>query len=715
MSKRAKEIDVANENWEAFDRAYQSRHERFLKDAERFNKFYMGEQWDPEIRAKLEREGRPVLTINEILRTVNAVLGAHAENRVDIRYRPRQDGNSETAKALTHTSDFVYEQTKYQEQESQVFADGVITDAGFFDVRMDFDESVQGEVAITSLDPNDVVMDIDAKEYDPSTWSEVFVTRWHTLNEIESIYGKDKAEKLKENLLGGTTKGSNSVRFRMEQTFGDQMPEIPTGTDAVKNFRGVRVIERQWKKLAPRKLFVDLETGDMRPVPENWDEARIKEVSQKFDLGVTTKVQQRIRWTVSCDNVLLHDDWSLYEDFTVVPFFPFFRRGMIAGLVRQLISPQEQLNKVESQQLHVVNTTANSGWAVEEGSLANMTPQELEERGAETGLVLTFRRNRTPPQKIQANQIPSGLDRLGQKASGYIYDISGVEALLGREPNSQISGVALEQSMGRALITLQPVMDNLNKTRRMVAERVLRLIQKFYTETRVMRVVDWRDPAEKEMEVVINEPTELGDVLNDVTSGHYDVMVGTAPMRNGAMEHEFAEALQLRKDAQVQIPDDVIIRASHLTNKHEVAERVMKMQGLGEPTDEEAQMIAMQQQLEMQAAELRNLELEAKVQKLQGEAMLHQSKAEATASEAELKPKTQQIEFQLKLEQLQAQIAKTKAELENKLQLAEINTGSRNAQEALKAMSSRIENERKLETQERIAALSGPAEPQRKR
>ena len=704
----------ASENMEAFNRAYTGRHERFCREADRHNRFYMGDQWDPEVRAKLEAEGRPVLTINEILRTVNAVLGNHSESRVDIRLRPRQDGHAETAEVLTSVFDYVLEHTGYQDEESQVFSDGVIMDAGYFDVRMDFEESVQGEVTINSVDPFDVVIDPDAKEYDPSTWSEVFITRWHTLNEIETIYGKEKRKEVEGLLVAGETAGQNSVRFKEDVRFGENETSVPTGVDAVKNVRGIRVVERQWRKLAPRKMFVDLETGDMRPVPDNWEEDRVQEVAERFGLGVTTKVKPRIRWTVSADHVLLHDEWSLYDDFTVVPFFPFFRRGRFGGLVRQLISPQEQLNKIESQILHVVNTTANSGYLVEEGSLANMTPEELEKRGAETGVVVTYRRNRQPPAKIQPNQVPSGLDRIGQKSSQFIYDISGSEALLGKPPKSQVSGVAMDQTMNRALVTLQPVMDNLAKTRRMVAKRVLALVQKFYNETRVMRVTDWRDPQEPEKEVTINEPDLLGNILNDVTTGHYDVMVGTAPMRNGALEHEFAEALQLR-EAGVAIPDDVIIRSSHLNNKHDVAERVMKLQGMGEPTDEEAQMLQMQQEMAMQQMQLQLQELEAKAQKLMAEAQLHTAKAENLQGETQLRPDEAQAKLSLQLERLRFEIDKAKADMETKLQLADKHTEARNAGTVMTTMAKRLDTERKLETQERIAQMGAPREPERKR
>lgn len=704
----------AAENMEAFDRAYTARHERFCREADRHNRFYMGDQWDPEVRAKLEAEGRPVLTINEILRTVNAVLGNHSENRVDIRLLPREGGDIETAEVFTSVFDHILENTGYQDEESQVFSDGVIMDAGYFDVRVDFDESVRGEIEVRSLDPLDVVVDTEAKEYDPSTWNEVMVSRWHTLNEIETLYGKAKRREVEGLLSSGGTAGQNSVRFKDDTTFGEYQGGIPTGVDAINNLRGIRVVERQWRKLAPCKMFVDLETGDMSQVPDNWDLERAKEVAGRFGLSITTKIKPRVRWTVSADHVLLHDDWSLYDDFTVIPFFPFFRRGLFGGLVRHLISPQEQLNKIESQILHVVNTTANSGYLIEEGSLANMTPEELERRGAETGVVISYRRNRNPPVKIQPNQVPSGLDRLGQKSSQFIYDISGSEALLGQPPKSQVSGVAMDQTLSRALITLQPIMDNLAKTRRMVAKRVRSLVQQFYNETRTMRITEWRDPQEPEKEVTINEPDSLGNILHDVTTGHYDVVVGTAPMRNGALEHEFAEALQLR-EAGVAIPDDVIIRSSHLNDKNKVAERVMKMQGMGQPTDEEAKMLQMQREMEVKQMQLQLQELEAKAQKLTAEAQLHTAKAENLQGETELRPEEAQAKLSLQLEQLRADIDKARADMETKLQLADKHTEARNATTALTTMAKRLDTEQKLETQERIAEMGAPREPERKR
>ena len=164
-------------------------------------------------------------------------------------------------------------------------------------------------------------------------------------------------------------------------------------------------------------------------------------------------------------------------------------------MVRNLLSSQEQLNKITSQELHIVNTTANSGWIVENGSLSGMTADDLEEHGAETGLVLEFNRGSTPPAKIPPNQkIPTGLDRLGQKAAANIKQISGItDAMLGQD-SAEVSGVAIQAKQNRGSMLLQVPLTNLAKSRQYLAESILGLIQGYYTEERVIQITDESDP-----------------------------------------------------------------------------------------------------------------------------------------------------------------------------------------------------------------------------
>ena len=416
------EHSIATNQFERYERARDNGHLDYIETAKKCDAFYRGNQWDPADVATLDDEGRPALTINTILPTVNAVLGEQRTRRADVSFKPRGIGNQDTADILTKVFLQISQNNKLDNLESTVFADGLIQDRGYFDVRIDFTDHIQGEVRISTKDPLDILIDPDAKEYDPKTWNEVFETKWMSLDQVEEQYGQEVADKLRVAAEYGSTMGQDSVEYE-ETRYGDTYTGVEynqgstTNPEENRQLRAIRVIERQYYQLKECSYYVDRVTGDMRQVPGNWGERKKKKFADDFGLDMITRQDRKVRWTVTADKCVLFDDWSPYECFTIVPYFPYWRRGRPFGMVRNLISPQEQLNKISSQELHIVNTTANSGWIVETGSLNGMTADDLEEHGAETGLVLEYNRGSSPPAKIPPNQIPTGLDRISQKAA----------------------------------------------------------------------------------------------------------------------------------------------------------------------------------------------------------------------------------------------------------------------------------------------------------
>lgn len=622
---------LAHEQWERYTRARDNGHMDFIDVAKKCDAYYQGEQWDAEDVAMLDAEGRPALTINTILPTVNTVLGEQSTRRADVQFKPRRSGSSEVAHTLTKLYMQIADNNKLDWVEQQVFADGLIMDGrGYFDVRMDFSDHVEGEVRIKALDPLDVVLDPDAKDYDPKTWNEFYYTRWMTLDDIEEMYGREEADRLRFIAENGNTFGRDSVEYS-ETRYGDTddvddfLGTTIHGEDEYRTVKALRVIERQHRKVTRVDCFVDPNTGDQREVPEAWSDRKTKKFAKEYGLNIYSKTKKKVRWTVTCDKVVLHDDWSPYNDFTIVPYFAYFRRGRPFGMVRNLLSPQEQLNKIASQELHIVNTTANSGWVVESGSLTNMQAEDLEEHGAETGLVLEYNRGSSPPAKIQPNQIPTGLDRISQKAAANIKSISGVnDSMLGTD-GAEVSGIAIQAKQNRGVIMIQVPLDNLRKTRQYLAEKILNLVQTFYTEERVIQITNEEDPMMPREELAVNVMTPEGEIINDLTIGEYDVVIGTMPARDSFDEVQFAEALSLRQ-VGVAIPDDAIVQYSHLAKKAELASRLRQ-----DPSEEQMQLMAMQQQLAMQEAQLTVAKLEAEVQKLQSDAALNMAKAQDTA------------------------------------------------------------------------------------
>lgn len=333
---------LATQVWNRYTYLRDNGHLDYVKKAAKCEDFFAGLQWDQNDLALLKAQRRPALTINKIISTISNVMGEQIFNRTDIAFKPRNEGaTSEVADALTKVFMQVADNNQLSWARSDVFTDGIVTSRGFFDVRLDFTDSLRGEVRIEQLNPKNVLIDADADEYDPDKWNDVLITKWMSPDQIELLYGKADADLLRSRTDSYYPYGYDSIdinrdRFGTARAIG--WPLNTVTQQEYNNVRNIRVIERQWKKLDKVLHFVDLETGDTRQVPGDWDDDRIAQHLQANpQLATTKKLIQRIRWTVIADNVVLHDDWSPYKHFTVVPYFPYFRRGRTVGLVENLL------------------------------------------------------------------------------------------------------------------------------------------------------------------------------------------------------------------------------------------------------------------------------------------------------------------------------------------------------------------------------------------
>ena len=593
---------LATKIWTRYAWSRDNGHAQFVQKAEKCDAFFRGDQWDRADKARLEAVRRPALTINKILSTISNVLGEQIFNRAETSFRPRSGAPSEVADILTKVFKQISDNNQLDWKRSDMFADGAITSRGFLDVRIGYGDSMQGEVIVDNLNPKNVIIDPDGEEYDPDSWSEVFTTKWVTADDIAVLYNKEDAEYLRNREQSFFPYGYDSIQAFRDR-FGDRFNPMYTGDyDNSSVMRNIRLIERQYRLLDRQKHFVDPATGDMRPIPDDFDRNKIALMTSQYGLQVTTKLVRRIRWTVIADNVRLHDDWSPYKHFTVVPYFPYFRRGTTIGLVENLLGPQELLNKVSSQELHVINTTANSGWKVKTGSLTNMTVEELEEKGAQTGLVVEVS-DVNDIEKIQPNQVPTGLDRITYKAEEHIKTISGVSDSAQGFDREDVAAKAIQAKRQAGATNLAKPMDSLSRTDHILARNILDLVQQFYTEERIMTIT--HDEATGETETfAVNEVSPEGQIVNDLTLGEYDVVVSSVPRRETLEDSQFEQAVALR-EMGVMIPDSVLIDSSRLMNKKDI---IKQLQGDQESPEAQA------------AAELQRRAQEAEVGKAEGEA-----------------------------------------------------------------------------------------------
>lgn len=627
-STTTKEHQLSKDCWNRYRAGMDRGHEDFQRRAKRNEEFYLGGglQWDEETKSDLESKGQPWLEANIIKSTVDTIAGYQTQSRLDIAFKPRETDDQDMSDVLSKVSMHALDQNMYPWTESQVFQDGMIQSRGYLDIRMNFDDNMYGNMKITAKDCMDVIPDPDAKTYDPDGWADVTEAKWMTLDDVELYFGRSKSLKVSRTQPDDADFG--------EMDAGQERNKFGTGWqgqawtyDSAK-VPHVRVIERQWWKLEMREFLMSNATGDLRPVPEDMTKKDKKLAEEGGEVTIIKKMSKRVRWTVCTEDVVLHDDWSPYEHFTIIPYFPYFRRGVTVGVVDNMISIQEMLNKTLSQIQHVVNTTANSGWLIEENSLVDMDVDEFVHYSSTTGAVIEYRAGRNAPEKIQPNQVPTGLDNMANRAIELGSLVSGVSDIFQGQKGPEVTGVAIQSRVQQNAVGLAAPIDNLFRTRHILAKRILELIQSFYTEERMFVItIPSKETGEPEQQTVtLNQPEYEDDIvkyLNDTTEGTYDVIISDVPDQVSFQNAQFNQLIEMRKFG-IEVPDDVLIQHSSISNKNEIVKR---MQGQQDP--EVAEM-----EKEMAALEME--EKEAAVEKQRSDSVATRLKANKDAIDAAL-------------------------------------------------------------------------------
>lgn len=621
----ATDFDTVRDQYENFRFAYDNGHSDFLRKAEHCFEMYRGNQWDPKDKAQLVREGRPALTLNVIESLVRAMQGMHKALRNDVRFMPIADAGMQDA----YVRDMLWLQCQQHNDfdmiESDMYLKGLIMSRAYVDVRMGFDDNLQGHVKIAPRRSQDVILSPSADQYDPDTWPEITVRRWVSYNDIRSQYGKEKADAVGQNLTPSFYDYEDKF---MAQQMGQRQYYQHTTLEGSETHRGRLMLDRQYYVMKKKEMFVDIKTGDMSEVPENWDRAKISYVLENSpDLSTIKRETRTVRWTVSCDAELMHNEDSPYRWFTTVPYFPTFVGGVSMCPVEAMIDSQLMLNKVSSQELHIINTTANSGYKLKKGALKNMTVSQLETSGARSGVVIELD-DINNIEKIQPNQTPQGHDRLSSKAEQIMRNLGGISDQGRGFAREDMADAAIMSNQAAQEINSASWLSNLHYTKSLIARRVNDLHQSFYTDTRTILANKGTTLSPDIQTLSITngraEHSGMPAFMSEIARGKFSTVLVPSPARASMSEADFKLMLELRK-LGIGIPDEMLIELSPATNKAQI---MQKLQGDSNAAAAEAA------KLEAETAAAKNALTNAQAGKEQTAGMLNKARADKFAVEA---------------------------------------------------------------------------------
>lgn len=593
-------------------------HNDWAKVAKQCVEFLEGDQWTPEEKAILCQMKRTALTINRIAPLYRLVMGYQSSNRLDVSFLPTSDALSseDVATVLNNVFKSEANRTDLQYVDTDVFADGLSTGRGFWDAKLCFDENELGEIKYSCKDPFSIYVDPDCKHYNLSDnengASYIQESTWTNVDAVNSRFGSDAALAV-QNILSPYYQSHilsyfSEAEISPKRYFGQYADEksYADWTDVYfndfidKQAKQIRILETQHKVEMIAPCFIDLETGDKEAVPEEWLQKPeiIEKVMQYAEqrgnpLKILNRPVKKVRRSVTCGDILLYDKWSIYKDFTTIGYFPYFRRGKTKGMIDDLIDPQRETNKKRSVFVDILNRNANSGWMYEENTLDPEQEYNLKVFGSTPGINVKYKRksaNSEPPKRIEPGDYPRGLDRLEQKFSDDLNQISGInQSALGQLDTVQ-SGRAIEARQRQAVLSIQMYSDNFSRSKKAQGRLSLEIFQNYYNEHRIFRILG-EDSQIATYEINKKQMTGENSItkMNDITVGKYSVHVDEVPISATFKQAQFEETMMIIEKlgpigmALAQTAPDLIIDQTSLPRKNDWKKALEQAQAQVDP------------------------------------------------------------------------------------------------------------------------------------
>lgn len=590
--------------------------------------FYDGDQWEQEDIEVLKARGQMPLVFNVIKPTVDWLIGTERKTRVDYRVMPREKNDADGAEVKTNVLKYIADVNKTQYTRSRAFADAIKSGVGWIEAGIRTDPTM--EPLYTGYeDWRNVWYDPLSVEPDMSDGRFIFRERYTDLDVAMSMFPDRQDVLVASAITGGM--------YNLTDT--DMLDDVDAERDIYDASSGVfdqcrsrvRLTECWYRQVWKGKVLRGDDLGTLDGVAFDPSSMAQKSLIEEGRAAVYDTTRMQMRCMIYCSAGVLQDVESPYRHnrFPLIPVWGFRKKRANApyGVIRGLVDPQSDLNKRRSKALFILSTNQ----VVADDDAVEDFDELAEEVARPDGII---KKKKGSELEIRNNSaLAEEHVMLMQEDKAYVESTGGVtDEMMGRQTNAQ-SGKAIlaRQDQGHAVTA--ELFDNLRMAHQALGEIQLSLIEQYYTDRKVVRIIGDRGQAQY---IPINEPQPDGEILNDITATQADFIVDATNYSASVRQAMFESMMNLL--GQIGNPDiamallDIIVDLSDLPGKDEMVKRIRSLNGQKDPDaeddDPQMQEAAMQEQSAKDAeaqyqqalAQLEMAEREAKVAKMSAEA-----------------------------------------------------------------------------------------------
>ena len=475
-------------------------------------KFAAGDQWPVEIQNSRNLESRPCLTINKIDAYIRQVTNQQRQQRPRIKVHPVNNlADYKIAQVIEGITRHIEVNSSADSAYDTAFDYAVRMGWGYWRINYKYvrEDSFDQEIYIDAIDnPFTVYFDPNSIRPDGSDAERCLIT---------TVLDK----KIFREMYPGANDGAN---FQQRST-GDDTAAWVTKED-------IRIAEYFWIERERAKLYL-LSDGTASFADSDGFFKRV-EAAGLTVVDERESFRKAVKWAkMTALEVLEEKTWA----GKYIPVVPVYGAQVIVddkrkkyGLVRFAKDPQRMYNFWRTSMTESVALAPKAKWLLAEGQDEGHE-NEWAMANIKSMPVLRYKQKdiegvpAPAPQRLQPEPPPAGI----MEAAGAISaDLQMVLGILdpSQLPSGNISGKALAGQQNQVDLSNFHFYDNLTRSIAQTGRIILDLIPHIYDTQRVMRIIG--SDGQPDM-TTINEANEIGEVLNDVTVGEYDVVMDTGP------------------------------------------------------------------------------------------------------------------------------------------------------------------------------------------
>src|SRR5208337_4317270 len=465
------------------------------------------------------------------------------------------------------------------ETVSDSFHGSLISGMNLMEVWIDYrSDPISGDIKVTNCPFNSFLMDPYWKKQDLSDCNNIWRRSYLTKREAISLMPERTDEIL--HLIGTDSGPGRDGRFQYQ-------------AEAYNNL-GMRDLvtydEFYFRDFRNQRLIADTKTGEKFEWKSSDKDEQLKRflsmhptltlIEQEIPtVNLAIVVQGRVMYAGPQPNGL--------DVYPFIPVYAYYEPQMpymeyrLQGIVRGLRDPQFLYNRHLVNMLDIEESQINAGWKYKENALVN--PKDLFLSGNGKVLALKAEAQMTDVEKIQPASVPAAMIQLTQMLSQEVEEVLGMGKEALGMAQDDVAGIVSMLRQRASMVSLQSLMDNLDRSQKLMGDVIIKLIQNNYTPGKVKNILGGKEPT----------PEFYNKVF-----GTYHCVVEDGLNTSTQKQMEFAQLLKLR-ELGIPIPNDKLLEAATIQNKKELIDAVRAQE------QQQQQMQQMQMQSQMQEAQAR--------------------------------------------------------------------------------------------------------------